>query len=117
MRIPTSLVRKIALVSAGLSVAIIATPQTTLAQQSINLQNYESPNPNDPFSQGVEQNNFSMFQLLHNATLGNINENFQPGESITDAVSAFRARQAEAFRLRQNGNVINEAPNNSTSEK
>lgn len=115
MRISALFNPKTVIAIAGFSLALIAAPQTTLAQQSVNLQNYESPNPKDPFNQGVEQDNFGgMFQLLHNATLGNMNANFQPEEGITDAISAFRARQAEAFKQRQNANTINNTTNTTT---
>lgn len=115
-RLAKKFAKKFVYAIAGLSVAVVAAPQPSFAQDAINLQNYESPNPKDPFSQGIEQDNFSMFQLLHNATLGGMQMNFQPEEGITDEVSRFRARQAEAFKQRQNSSNTTNTTNSTTTK-
>ncbi|BAZ41992.1 hypothetical protein NIES4101_79600 [Calothrix sp. NIES-4101] len=93
----------------GLGLAAVAVPQKSMAQFT-NPQNYDQPNANDPFSPGVEQNGFSMFQLLHNAQLGigSYNPDFanQKRQELDQEAASFFTRQRQRM---QQGNV---QPNN-----
>jgi hypothetical protein len=99
-------IRSLALASiVGLSLATAVVPQKSIAQVT-NQQNYDRPNANDPFNQGVEQNGFSMFQLLHNAQLGigsyNPDAANEQRQQLDEAAASFFARQRQRM---QQGNV------------
>ncbi|OKH49313.1 hypothetical protein NIES2101_20800 [Calothrix sp. HK-06] len=114
-------IRLLALLSlAGLGLASVAQPsnaqtaQNVPASQSTNPQNYDTPS--DPFSRGVEQSPFNMFQLIHNAQLGinNYDPEFfkQQSQEIDDAATAFRKRQQLMMRTgtQNTGNIVQPLP-------
>jgi hypothetical protein len=101
---------RLALVTvAGISFASLLAPQPSLADfgQANDPQNADSLNSNnkDPFASGVEQNPFSLFQLIHNANLGGLNPDFNSEQSqqINDAAAAFKARQQKLIQRQQQG--------------
>jgi hypothetical protein len=105
-------IRLLALLTlAGLGIAS-ATAQPSNAQigvpsnQSTNPQNYD--NSNDPFNQGVEQNNFGgIMGLIHRANFGGAGYNpeffAEQSQQLDEAAAAFRARQQQ--RIQQGGVV------------
>ena len=104
-------IRLLALLTlAGLGIAS-ATAQPSNAQ--VGLPSNQSTNPlnsdtnNDPFNQGVEQNNFGgIMNLIHRANLtGGYNPEFfaEQGQQLDEAAAAFRARQQQ--RIKQGGAV------------
>jgi hypothetical protein len=97
---------KILMLIAGASLAAFVAPAAVMAQSTgsaINLQNSDSPNSSDPFSQGVEQNPFNIFQLIHNAQLGSLNPEFakEQNQQLNDAASEFRAKQQQLIQRNQ----------------
>jgi hypothetical protein len=91
---------------AGASLAAFVAPAAVMAQSTgsaINLQNSDSPNNSDPFSQGVEQNPFNMFQLIHNAQFGSLNPEFakEQSQQLDDAASEFRRKQQQLIQRNQ----------------
>ncbi|KST62960.1 hypothetical protein BC008_12105 [Mastigocoleus testarum BC008] len=109
---------------AGISLATLTLPQVSLANPNKSYDNdrYDPQNnnsqfgnKNDPFNQGVEQNPFSLFQLIHNAQLGNLNPNFasDSGQQINDAAAEFRKKQQQQNQqpqqtgVQQNNNPAN----------
>jgi hypothetical protein len=98
-------IRSLALASIiGLGLATAVVPQKSMAQVT-NQQNYDQPNANDPFNQGVEQNGFSMFQLLHNAQLGigsyNPDAAKEQRQQLDEATTSFFARQRQRMQQGQ----------------
>jgi hypothetical protein len=90
---------------AGASLAAFVAPAAVLAQSNgsaVNLQNSDSPS-SDPFSQGVEQNPFNMFQLIHNAQFGSLNPEFakEQNQQLDDAASEFRKKQQQLIERNQ----------------
>ncbi|MDJ0697368.1 hypothetical protein [Mastigocoleus sp. MO_188.B34] len=109
---------------AGVSLAALTFPQVSLANpnKSYDNERYDPQNnssqfgnKNDPFNQGVEQNPFSLFQLIHNAQLGNLNPNFasDSGQQINDAAAEFRKKQQQQLQPQQPGVQQNNNPANS----
>lgn len=106
---------------AGVSLATVVLPQVSLANPSerYDPQNNGSQfgnNRNDPFNQGVEQNPFSLFQLIHNAQLGNFNPNFanDSDQQLNDAATEFlKRRQQQLQPGQQTGVQQNNTPTNS----
>jgi hypothetical protein len=104
-------IRLLALLTlAGLGIASAAA-QPSNAQVSV--PSNQSTNPlnsdtnNDPFNQGVEQNNFGgIMNLIHRANFGGgYNSEFftEQGQQLDEAAAAFRARQQQ--RIKQGGAV------------
>jgi hypothetical protein len=90
---------------AGASLAAFVAPGAVMAQSAgstVNSQNSDSPS-SDPFSQGVEQNPFNMFQLIHNAQFGSLNPEFakEQNQQLDDAASEFRKKQQELIQRNQ----------------
>lgn len=100
-------IRLLALLTlAGLGIAS-ATAQPSNAQvgvpsnQTINPQN--SDTNNDPFNQGVEQNNFGgIMNLIHRANFGGAGYNpeffTEQSQQIDEAAAAFRAKQQQRVK-------------------
>ncbi|MDF5729740.1 MAG: hypothetical protein PUP92_17460 [Rhizonema sp. PD38] len=94
----------VAIAIAGISLASFLTPQPSLADpiQATNQENYDSTNRTDPFSRGVEQGNFNVFQLIHNANFGQLNPNYasEQSQELNDAATAFKAKQQQLLQQR-----------------
>lgn len=95
----------VAIAIAGISLASFVIPQRSLADpiQATNPENYDSPNRTDPFARGVEQGNFNVFQLIHNANFGQLNPNYasEQSQELNDAAAAFKAKQQQLLQQRQ----------------
>lgn len=95
----------------GFACLVVAKPGLAQPTSGINLQNYESPNSNDPFTQGVEQNPFGLFQLIHNANFGQTNPNFasEQNQQLNDAAAEFKAKQQRLLQQQQgrSGSQVN----------
>ncbi|MEM7727132.1 MAG: hypothetical protein AAF208_12315 [Cyanobacteria bacterium P01_A01_bin.45] len=93
----------------GLGLTTLITSQASLANPASNF-DPQNPDTNykDPFSQGVEQNPFSLFQLIHNSNLGTFNQQFgsQSNKQLNDAAANFRLRQQQLLQ-QQTGNQQN----------
>jgi hypothetical protein len=96
---------------AGLGIAsAVAQPSNAQvgvpSNQTTNPQNYD--NSNDPFNQGVEQNNFGgIMNLIHRANFGGAGYNpeffTEQSQQIDEAAAAYRTRQQQ--RIKQGGAV------------
>ena len=95
----------VAIAIVGISFASVLTPQRSWADpiQATNPENYDSSNRTDPFSRGVEQGNFNVFQLIHNANFGQLNPNYasEQSQELNDAATAFKAKQQQLLQQRQ----------------
>jgi hypothetical protein len=95
---------------AGVGFASLLAPQPSLADfgQVNDPQNLDPLNSNnqDPFASGVEQNPFSLFQLIHNANFGGLNPDFvsEQNQQLNDAAAAFKARQEKLLQGQQQAN-------------
>jgi hypothetical protein len=98
-----SLTRLAFITVAGIGFASLLAPQLSLANPVTNPQNSDPQNTVDPFAQGVEQNPFSLFQLIHNASFGGLNPDFasEQNQQLNDAAAAFRARQQQLLQGKQ----------------
>ena len=89
---------------AGIGFAtLLAQPSLAQTSDGINLQNYDSPNRTDPFAQGVEQNNFNMYELIHRANLGQLNPEYpnEQRQQLNDEIGAYRAKLQQRFPNQQ----------------
>lgn len=89
---------------AGIGFLSLFVTQPTLANPVDPFQNYDPQNPDpqydsNPFSQNADQ--FSMFQMIHNANFGQLNPNFavEQNQQMDDAISAYQKKQQ--LRLQQ----------------
>ncbi|MEM7555442.1 MAG: hypothetical protein AAF378_15350 [Cyanobacteria bacterium P01_A01_bin.84] len=94
----------------GVSLTTVVTSQASFANPS---SQFDPQNPEtqykDPFNQGVEQNPFSLFQLIHNSNLGTFNREFnsQNSQQLNDAATNFRLKQQEAIQKQRQGSQEN----------
>jgi hypothetical protein len=102
-----SLKKLISHATAAVGFAWLLIPQPSFANPSdaTNPQNYNSPNINDPFNQGVEQDTLgsNLFQLIHRANLGNLNPDFasEQREQLDAAAEAFKTKRQLRFQQAQ----------------
>jgi hypothetical protein len=91
---------------AGIGVTSLIMPKPTLAQTgSINdPQNVDPLNSNDPLStSNTQQNPFSLFQLMHNANFGGLNQDFarEQNQQLDTAALDFKKRQQQLIQGKQ----------------
>ncbi|MFH7030419.1 MAG: hypothetical protein ACHBN1_34940 [Heteroscytonema crispum UTEX LB 1556] len=108
MKKPLLVLTRLAVTVAGISFASLLAPQPSFADfgQVNDPQNLDPQNSTDPFRQGVEQNPFSLFQLIHNANFGGLNPDFasEQKQELNDAAAAFKARQQKLLQGQQQAN-------------
>lgn len=106
---------------AGMSLATVMLPQVSLANpaERYDPQSDDSQfggNNKDPFSEQGQQNPFSLFQLINNARLGDLNPNFasESSQQLNNAAAEFRKRQQQKLQPgQQTGVQQNNTPTNS----
>ncbi len=90
---------------AGIGVASLLTPKPSLAQSQVyDPQNVDPLNSTDPLSRSnTEQNQFSVFQLIHNANFGTLNPDFarEQNQQLDTAALDFKKRQQQLIQGKQ----------------
>lgn len=99
------LTKLVILTVAGIGVTSLIMSKPSLAQSQVNdPQNVDPLNSSDPLSTSSnEQNPFSLFQLIHNANFGGLNQDFarEQNQQLDTAALEFKKRQQLRFQGKQ----------------
>jgi hypothetical protein len=99
----------VSVVAMGITSTVLPQPASALPpegnQSNQPIQDFLSPNERDTFSSGPGDGSFSVFNLIHQAQLGNLRDmgdySQEQSKNISDAAARFRLEQQQRLGIQQ----------------